>query len=436
VRLTQQFSAITFAGNIRAGALLKRIGQWVFSIPRVARSLIGPAVRSYCAPLPEGYPARRIRVDLSIPPLPRRSKFEFTEHAVDASGAPTDRVLAASVGAFAVSEDLGRSWHRIEVRAFSGAKLIHIKSLDNEEFLVQSADASTSAKAQLIDLSVVNVKGEVLAHFPKFSMRWHGCRSVGHAGGTLMFAEYPQNRDRKWSSRVFRSRDCGRSWDVIFRQTGEEIRHFHFLQPRPAAPGEWWLSSGDHPHECRIWVSKDDGDTWIDLTASAPGRMPIGGQMFRRDVFRLTDLMWEKGAIIWATDDALQQVRNGTPGARVFRSPIGDDLRPQEIGRGNWHFRSLVDIGPCYLFLSQGNPDGGLSRDDRPGVYLVPKESVPGVTNVAHLFDIQSLTPLSTNFTASRASRAAKDGVFFTLRGRADIFLPGHRILKWQVTFE
>ena len=414
----------------------RKIGQWAAALPRAGRAVAGPGVRTYLAPLPEGYPAKRIRIDLSIPRLPHHASFEFSEHVADASGLPTDRVLAVSIGRFAISEDLGRSWHVTNIPESPSARIVHVKNLNSEELLVQTVDESASAKGELVDLSVVSTAGEILAHHPKMSVRWHGCRSVGLADGTLMFAEYPQNKDRQWISRVFRSRNAGRSWDVVFRQTGAEVRHFHFLQPRPGARGEWWLTSGDHPHECRIWVSKDDGDTWVDLTAWAPDRIEIGGQILRRDMFRLTDLAWEPDSIVWATDDALQQVRNGIPGARVFRSPYADKLQPREVGRGNWHFRSLVDIGSCYLLLSQGNPKGCTSRDDRAGVYLAPKVPLLDTQGLVHLFDIETYFPLRTRFTASRASRAAKDGAFFTFRGRADAFVLGHRILKWCVGFE
>jgi hypothetical protein len=39
-------------------------------------------------------------------------------------------------------------------------------------------------------------------------------------------------------------------------------------------------------------------------------------------------------------------------------------------------------------------------------------------------------------FTYSKASRAAKEGVFFTYRSDEDVFDGGHKLLRWRVRWE
>src|SRR5262249_43481023 len=160
---------------------------------------------------------------------------------------------------------------------------------------------------------------------------WHGCRSVDIAGGVLMYAEYPYEvpnaaPEQRDSSRVWRSRDRGRSWHVAFEV--RDIRHFHFLQTRPGHPREWWLTSGDGPLESRVWVSKDDGDSWHDATAAYGTPIRLGEVLYPKTLFRLTDLAFAGDDLIWGTDDFLYAIKGDVQGSRMFRSPIADTLVP------------------------------------------------------------------------------------------------------------
>jgi hypothetical protein len=70
-----------------------------------------------------------------------------------------------------------------------------------------------------------------------------------------------------------------------------------------------------------------------------------------------------------------------------------------------------------------------------PGVYLMPKRPVKGASELVHLFDVEVHSSAKTGFTYSRASRAARNGSFFTFRSSTDVFPFGHKILRWDVTF-
>jgi hypothetical protein len=222
---------------------------------------------------------------------------------------------------------------------------------------------------------------------------------------------------------------------VVFERTGDEIQHFHFLQARPGFPKEWWLTSGDEMHECRIWVSRDDGDTWSDLTVAFADELDIDGQSFPRRIFRLTDLAWEDGEFVWGTDDVLDDAGGGW-GSCVFRSPIAPVLKPRFVGRCGWHLRNLVDVGHSYLAMTQGSPAPAASPErDYAEVFLVPKRPPLSGPGLVHLFNVEREAGDKSTFTASRASRAAKDGVFFSHRAVTDEFASHHRILQWEVRF-
>jgi hypothetical protein len=223
----------------------------------------------------------------------------------------------------------------------------------------------------------------------------------------------------------------------VFERSGAQIRHFHFLQARPGVIGEWWLTSGDHPDESHIWISKDDGDTWTDVTSAQPAEFEVNGTRYKHDAFRLTDLAWLGDEIIWASDDDLASAK--PPGACAFRSTIGSTLAPRLVGRGKRHFRSIVDIGDYYVLLSQRSNRLDAAADERrPGVYLMRKKPQAGVEDFAHLFDLDSFPSgkRMAGFTFSRASRAAKDGVFFSYRSDEDVFHGGHNLLEWKVWIE
>ena len=438
--------AVARSGPFNVRAIVKdllhgtSLGQIVLSRTSRSRTALS---REYTVRLPEGYPAAEIHVSLSVPGLPAGPLAGFSDHVTDAAGNSTDMVLATMTGGFAVSRDLGASWQRVRVRDRQLARhqFIHLRSLGNSELLAQAAAASwRPGLPRIIDNLVLNLDGEVLAMNRMDGSHWHGCRSVDLSGGTVMYAEYPYEDPaatpaERASSRVLRSRDRGRSWETVFERKGTQVRHFHFLQARPGVPGEWWLTSGDKPSESSIWVSKDDGDSWNDITREFAERVTIAGSEYPRTVFRLTDLVWEDDEIIWGTDDYLGQNRLRSPGARVFRSN-GSRLRPTIVGLAQWPIRNLVEVGDFYMVLTQGcaRPDS-TAAEKRPAVYLMPKRrSKPG-PEMLHLFDIDIFSNSRTGFTYSRASRAARNGTFFTYRASTDAFPFGHKILKWHLTF-
>ncbi|HTT98514.1 MAG TPA: hypothetical protein VMF58_10725 [Rhizomicrobium sp.] len=397
--------------------------------------------KEYSADLPVGYPARKITLSLSVPFTQTKPNIAFTDHVVDQQDRMTNTVLATMRGGFVVSRDLGKTWKIVKVEGHAEHYFINVKDIGLGEFLIQTIPPqSRGIKNVPLDMLVVNESGKVIVKHPAHSHRWHGSRSAAIAGSTILFAEYLSNiavdGKRPADCKVWRSRDRGRSWEAVFEQLGGNVRHFHFLQPRPGNEGEWWLTSGDLPSECHIWVTHDDGDNWDDISTPRRERIKASGEHYKRDLFRLTDLAWVEGDVIWGTDDHVGYGK--PPGARVFRSAIGRRLEPELIGIGRWHFRNMVDIGDFLLLLSQrSNVAGTPDALKKPSVHLVPKKAVPGAPGMVHVCDLDIYpTRDRPGFTFSKASRAAVDGTFFTYRSSEDVFPAGHRILEWKVTLE
>jgi hypothetical protein len=418
-------------GELLDAAAARLRGAWRTRAVRAGRD----AIKEYTADLPEGFAARRITLRLSVPRLPRGG-HAFADHVLGADGRMTDTVLAIGKGGFAISRDLGERWERIDVASHRRHRFVQMSSLGGGEFLAAAqAPENQGTKDAPVDVLVVGEDGTVRARHPAQGFRWHGNRGFGQSGDTLMYAEYPSNRlvnrVRTADCRVLRSRDRGRTWQTVFEQNARQIRHFHFLQPRPGAAGEWWLTAGDLPHESRLWVSKDDGDTWNDLTGSFTRKVRIDRTRYDRAVFRTTDLFWLGDEVVWATDDPLAGAP--VPGAVALRSRIGDALEPALIGRGKWHFRNIVDIGDHLLFIAQrSNERDPAAADVGPRIYIMPKT---GASALVHLFTLDCY-PLRDDpgFTYSRASRAAQRGVFFSFRSSDDVFPAGDKILKWDVS--
>jgi len=393
--------------------------------------------KTHVLPLPDGFGAATATVALNVPQLPAYPVLEFAEHVTGEDGRATDTVLATFRGGFALSRDLGETWKYVRIAGWRDHRVIHAKAIGNGEFLLQAVPPRPyDSQRRSVALLVVDEAGDILAVNRVEGSRWHGCRSVDCSGDTLMYAEYPYDSDDpfakdRFECRVFRSRDRGRSWQIV--RTDGAIRHFHLLQARPSAIGEWWLTSGDEPNECHIWVSRDDGDSWVSLTDGFGDSIVVGGERFRHTLFRLTDLAWHGDEVVWGTDDRLRASGKGRHGARVVRSPAASSLRPEIVGLAQWEIRSLVDLGDAYLFLTQGCARPDTEHNQGPGVFLMPKRQGAKLT---HLFDVDVHSMIRTGFTYSQASRAAKNGVFFTFRTSTDVFPFGHKILKWKVALE
>lgn len=119
----------------------------------------------------------------------------------------------------------------------------------------------------------------------------------GHQGvcltpaGALFFGEYVLNPNREMEVRLFRSKDNGMTYQVIRTFAPGEIRHIHFIK--------WdvyekclWMGTGDYGdgnHECCLFRSEDNGDSWQLIGQGSQDWRAIG-------------VCFTEDALLWGTD--------------------------------------------------------------------------------------------------------------------------------------
>ncbi|MBC2776029.1 class I SAM-dependent methyltransferase [Parasphingopyxis marina] len=387
-----------------------------------------------------------IKLTLTIPSVPAAGRLaSFAEHI-----AGTGTVVGTMPGGVLVSEDMGENWRAItfpEVpdvefeNCFTTRSGIHLLQTKTDDAFDGKPGTPSVIHRFAPDWSYLDA-------VPIGDHRWHGTSSIGQHGDTIIWAEYPHNagnhtpgkEDQAISPRVFRSRDEGATWETVFSQSGENIRHFHTLLADPHVPGQWWLSSGDRPHECRVWLSRDDGDNWIDITNIKPD-VDLNAQAYPQSVQRYTDLWLDKDRVIWGSDDWLGSPRNAMlsdapdignqrrSGSRMFVSDRVVPLQPRNLGWVGNPVRSIIDVGPALIATTEAKYD----VLTRPQICLVAKDGRP---LVQELLAVDVAEDEKSGFTYSRSSHAAVNGTFFTFRSSRDLGQYATRILQWHVEFD
>ncbi|MCX8063973.1 MAG: hypothetical protein N3G21_02225 [Candidatus Hydrogenedentes bacterium] len=221
---------------------------------------------------------------------------------------------------------------------------------------------------------------------------WLGSWSIDEHNGVIMAAEY--TADTAEYARVIRSFDDGMSWNVVFMKNARassspEIRHFHTLMCDPYT-GNWYLSSGDGWRECKVWLSKDDGDTWVDVTDyDLDPSLPPNVRTLC--LHRLTAFWFTPEYICWATDD-----RINVTGARLVISPRSEPLDIRVVGRVSYNeVRSVIEFpGKGWLLITE-------NKSGYVGIELV------FISKDFEIIPLGILYGITDNFTASVASRRA-----------------------------
>src|SRR6266545_4126403 len=79
--------------------------------------------------------------------------------------------------------------------------------------------------------------------------------------GNVFVAEYALNGDRALPAMLHRSRDGGRTFEIVHEFRPGEVRHYHFVQWDPYGRC-LWMGTGDADAECQLFTSSDAGDSW------------------------------------------------------------------------------------------------------------------------------------------------------------------------------
>lgn len=403
-------------------------------------------VKDYAVPFDrKDFPTRAV-LRLSSPKIGPSGKIGFCHHPLNADGSPSRTVVAVSETTAYESIDLGETWKATPLDPTDAVEHAFVTSTGHKLVatfpMAKDGDAATRVVVRRYSPDWKPDGEPLVTH-----SAWHGSCAIGEADGVILFAEYPVNRGKYGNAdklpltdqlvsdpRVFRSRDDGRTWDVCFQVSAETVRHLHTVAPDPTRPHRWWLTSGDRAAEVFVWLSDDDGDTWTDITADELAT-PLHRNCKPRAAQRLTDQVFHDGWVIWGADDWLGNVGeygNGEQppvGSRIFKARADGPWIPQEIGFAGPPIRSIIDVGPAWIFISEAK---ARSISLRPETFLVFKDELDRV----HPFvQLDNWAETSTGFTYSRASRKALDGVFFSFRGMRDVFARGPRLLRWEIEF-
>ena len=399
-------------------------------------------------------------IRLSIPQLPASTGGTcFGEHVYDRKlGVTTANVILTGRSVIVESLDNGDTWKVIKNPAVEDRRLYNCFTTDDGNHIVQALPEAniraTQSNIERATLFLFDKDWELISVNESPSARWHGRASIDQAGDTIMFAEYHNNSAKydalykddysKWrplmsTSRVFRSRDGGRTWEVVFEVSPDNIRHLHTLQADPFLPKTWWLSSGDTALESRVWRSNDDGDSWIDVTNPNPEIvLPPQSRDLAQAAFRYTDLIIDHDSLIWGTDDIMGRMAGADhkiaqdmrTGSRIYRTPKSNPLRPEELGYIGNPVRSIVDVGPAYLFITEANRNYYLLR---PQVVALFKDRMNTPIEVA---TIDNFKTERTGFCYSKTSKAALNGRFFSYRNPTDVFDNVRPcLLQWDIEF-
>ena len=399
----------------------------------------------------------RILLEISVPSIPQSLQgCEFAEHALDQlSREASNQVITAGPGKIGVSDDLGKTWIRIEPLGIETTRFVNCFTTRSGRHIAQEQGwlglADTAQPEQRHGrLFVFTAQWELLAVVKAGDAQWHGSASISERNGTNMFAEYHDNLakyDPKFKTSdlitrvrpcsVWRSRDDGMTWEKVFEQDMSRVRHFHTLCADPFEKDVWWLSSGDRPGECHVWRSSNDGDTWTECSdPDANIALPPAFQHKKEVAHQHTDVLVTQDHLIWGADDLLgseEEYDQALPlhhraGSRIYRSLKTVPLAIEEVAYVGHPIRSMIDVGPGWIVTTEGK---AASSGRRPSIFFVSKS----FEQVIRICDTDNYRNRGSGLTYSKMSRKPKDGTFFSFKEHYDVFDNSPRIAQYAISF-
>jgi hypothetical protein len=179
------------------------------------------------------------------------------------------------------------------------------------------------------------------------TLRLRQCRNVLHQsittieGKELFFGEYGTNGQRE-AVPVYRSRDGGRSWEVVYEFPKGRTRHVHGCYWDPYEKKVWVLT-GDLAGECRVLVADKNFD---DIEQIGDGSQ----------TYRACNVFFERDAVHWIMDSPLEASHHVTLDRRT-RKPSQLTQFPGPV----WYIKRLAD---GYYLAATAQEIGPGVRDD------------------------------------------------------------------------
>lgn len=243
---------------------------------------------------------------------------------------------------------------------------------------------------------------------------WHGSFGVGRGfGETVIFSEYQAGSSSPVELGLWRMGSDDLAPGRVFSAIGgervgkilQEIRHFHTVFPDPYSPGTWYASSGDSGNQNKLWLSTDDGRTFVELELEVEGF--AGGQARSRGALRFTSArVLSKNHLVWATDDGLGSQWCWSCVARVDTTSKKVSVQVVERLARNWA-RNLISEGSTNLVLTESKTD--FSSVD----FVRINNGGKRLSGARFENKLGQKSPVTTSF----ASPSFKDGVAFFRHG-------------------
>ena len=328
-----------------------------------------------------------------------------------------------------ISYDDGKSWKK--ELTFEGFKIFQVYKLSNGHYLVGGLEDLTHSYVYLLDNNL-----NILTKNQLGSMCWHAQTAIDEKDGILMFIEY-QNFEKGAKLpndiSIFRSKDYGYSWEKVYTLSSPDmIRHGHTLQSDPYIKGHWIATSGDTAEQSKWFKTKDDGNTWIEVTDMSY----VLKENVKKSLsaHRTTTFNIEKDYYYFSTDDLMGtvldyfKVENGIrkSSSKFYRADKTEPIKLEKLSNIGIHGRCMVDIGLGYIFITEAKYVAYNSQ-----VFYVDKENL---TKVYFLFDL--LGSIRHAGPASICSPFLKNNIFYTVTAKKQFLVSEFQALKWSLSIK
>ena len=327
-------------------------------------------------------------------------------------------------GSLHVSDDFGETWS--DLPKLKGINIRRFFSMSNGHYLVGGYDSKNNCVIQTIDENF-----EAVCTIRQGNALWNSNNSIDEMDGVIMYSEY-QNFKAELPTNVsiYRTSDFGISWEEVFSHPHPGIRHWHTLKADPFRRGTWIATSGDTPEQSKWFITEDIGEEWEEITdmdyicENSPRRS--------KSAHRTTTFLVNEDSYIFATDDLMGSVpqflsiRDGVraSSSKLFSASKTSPTRLMEIANLGIHIRSLIDVGPGFIAISEAQQ---VSFDSQ--IFFIPKET-PIAPHL--LFTLPASMP---HGGTSAMSSHASNGLFFSYWKDGCFRDSRFQTLRWKFDF-
>ena len=259
---------------------------------------------------------------------------------------------------------------------------------------------------------------------------WHSQNSICESDGVIMFAEYPINAHNQTSfsnAAIYRSLNFGQTWERVFEVQFPTIRHWHTLKQDPFEPENWIATSGDEPDQCKWFLSKDNGDSWDEVTDTE--YINNNNPQKSKSIHRTTTFEFDSKHYFYATDDLMGAVpqffkwkgdERGTS-SKFVKATKTSPIRLEVLADMGLHIRSMIQVDEGFIMISEAKY---VSTNSQVFYYS---------TRLGKLFFLLSIPSESPNSgTASINSEIDKQGNFYTYVSKGSFLNSKSQTLLWN----